>query len=99
LAPRNLVSSTNVRNPRDSWYLRQISARDRRRRQRRVRDDAALHPAPQVRDWVSAQPASELCTTAVTAAQICRGFEGLPGGRRKDSLLAAAIEMFAAFSE
>ena len=56
-------------------------------------------PAPQVRDWVLAQAPGELCTTAVTVAEIRYGLERLPDGRRKDSLLAAATEVFAAFSE
>jgi predicted nucleic acid-binding protein len=46
-------------------------------------------PSPQVRDWVIAQ----------TPAEIRYGLERLPDGRRKDSLLAAATEVFAAFSE
>jgi toxin FitB len=56
-------------------------------------------PAPQVRDWVSAQPPGELCTTAITVAEVRYGLERLAVGRRKDSLLAAATEVFAAFSD
>jgi toxin FitB len=56
-------------------------------------------PSPQVRDWVNAQPPGELCTTAVTVAEIRYGLERLPDGRRKDSLLATVSEVFAAFSE
>ena len=56
-------------------------------------------PSPQVRDWIIAQAPGELCTTAVTVAEIRYGLERLPDGRRKDSLLAAATEVFAAFSE
>jgi toxin FitB len=37
--------------------------------------------------------------TAVTVAEIRYGLERLPGGRRKDSLLTTATEVFAAFSE
>jgi len=55
-------------------------------------------PSPQVRDWIIAQAPGELSTTAVTVAEIRYGLERLPDGRRKDSLLAAAIEVFAAFS-
>jgi len=56
-------------------------------------------PSSQVREWVSARPPGELCTTAITVAEIRYGLERLPDGRRKDSLLAAATEVFAAFSE
>jgi toxin FitB len=56
-------------------------------------------PAPQVREWVSPQAPGELCTTAITVAEIRYGLERLADGRRKDSLLAAATEVFAAFSE
>jgi predicted nucleic acid-binding protein len=56
-------------------------------------------PAPQVREWVTAQPPGELCTTSITIAEIRYGLERLADGRRKDSLLAAATEVFAAFSD
>jgi toxin FitB len=56
-------------------------------------------PAAPVRDWVSAQAPGELCTTAITVAEIRYGLERLADGRRKDSLLAAATEVFAAFGE
>lgn len=55
-------------------------------------------PSPQVRDWVSAQAPGELCTTAITVAEIRYGLERLADGRRKQSLLSAATEVFAAFS-
>jgi len=60
-----------------------------------------MRPSPslRVRDWVDAQAPGELCTTAVTVAKIRYGLERLPDGRRKDSLLATATEVFAAFSE
>jgi toxin FitB len=56
-------------------------------------------PDPQVREWVSAQAPSELCITAITVAEIRYGLERLADGRRKQSLLAAATELFAAFSD
>ena len=56
-------------------------------------------PSPQVQEWVSRQAPDELCTTAVTVAEIRYGLERLPDGRRKDSLLTTAMEVFAAFSE
>ncbi len=58
-----------------------------------------LSPAPQVREWVNAQPPDELCTTAVTVAEIRYGLERLADGRRRQNLLAAATEVFAAFSD
>jgi toxin FitB len=56
-------------------------------------------PSARVRDWVNAQAPDELCTTAITVAEIRCGLERLPRGRRKDSLLAAVTEVFAEFSE
>jgi len=56
-------------------------------------------PSPQVRAWVSAQAPGDLCTTAITVAEIRYGLERLPDGRRKDSLLTAATDVFAAFSD
>jgi len=61
-----------------------------------------MRPSPslRVRDWVDAQAPGELgTTTAVTVAKIRYGLERLRDGRRKDSLLAIATEVFAAFSE
>lgn len=60
-----------------------------------------MRPSPdlQVRDWVSAQAPGELCTTAITVAEVRYGLERLADGRRKQSLLAAATELFAAFSD
>jgi predicted nucleic acid-binding protein len=56
-------------------------------------------PSPQARDWLGTQAPGGLCTTAVTGAEIRSGLERLPDGHRKDSLLATATEVFAAFSE
>ncbi len=56
-------------------------------------------PAQAVRDWVSSQAAGDLCTTAITVAEIRYGLARLTGGRRKDRLQAAADEVFTAFSE
>lgn len=56
-------------------------------------------PSQMVREWAGLQLAGELCTTAITVAEIRYGLERLADGRRKDRLLAAADEVFAAFSE
>ena len=56
-------------------------------------------PTPLVREWVSAQAPGELCTTAVTVAEIRYGLERLADGHRKQNLLAAATDLFAAFSD
>jgi predicted nucleic acid-binding protein len=56
-------------------------------------------PSPLVQEWVSAHVAGELCTTAITVAEIRYGLERLRHGRRKDRLLAAADEVFTAFSD
>ena len=60
-----------------------------------------MRPAPSavVRRWLRGQVASELCTTAITVAEIRYGLERLGDGRRKDRLVAAADEIFTAFSE
>jgi predicted nucleic acid-binding protein len=56
-------------------------------------------PSQTVRDWLSSQTAGELCTTAITVAEIRYGLECLADGRRKDRLRAAAGEVFTAFSD
>ena len=56
-------------------------------------------PSPVVTDWVSAQSAGELRTTAITVAEIRYGLERMAEGRRKDRLRAAADEVFTAFRE
>ncbi len=56
-------------------------------------------PSTRIRDWVIAQAPGELYTTAVTVAEIRYGLERLPDGRRKDTLLATATDVFASFSE
>ena len=56
-------------------------------------------PAGVVRGWVASHQAGGLCTTAITVAEIRYGLERLADGQRKKSLLAAADEVFTAFSE
>jgi predicted nucleic acid-binding protein len=56
-------------------------------------------PDTRVRQWVSGRRADELATTAITVAEIRHGIERLPDGRRKDSLLSAATDLFAAFGD
>lgn len=51
-------------------------------------------PAAQVVAWVALQPAVEIFTTGITEAEIFYGIELLPKGKRRDSLIAAAEEMF-----
>ena len=51
-------------------------------------------PFPQVWEWFSKQPASELFTTSVTEAEIFYGIELLAKGKRRDALLAACEAMF-----
>jgi predicted nucleic acid-binding protein len=48
---------------------------------------------------VSGLRADELGTTAVTVAEIRHGIERLPDGRRKEGLLSAATDLFAAFGQ
>jgi hypothetical protein len=54
-------------------------------------------PDTRVREWVSGRRSGELGTTAITVAEIRYGIERLPDGRRKDGLLSAATDLFAAF--
>jgi toxin FitB len=56
-------------------------------------------PAPGVASWVRDRDRRELCTTAITLAEIRYGIARLPDGRRKQVLLAAADEIFSAFAE
>ena len=55
--------------------------------------------AAAVRDWLASQPAASLWTTAITVAEIRYGLERLASGQRKDRLIDAADDIFAAFSE
>ena len=50
--------------------------------------------AQSVLAWMAAQPRLDLFTTAITQAEILSGIELLPGGKRKDSLAAAAERLF-----
>jgi hypothetical protein len=56
-------------------------------------------PSPMIVDWVRRQRPSELCTTAVTVAEIRYGLERLPDGRRKNDLLEAVGEIFRSFGD
>jgi len=55
--------------------------------------------AAPVRDWLAGQPAASLWTTAITVAEIRYGLERLASGQRKERLIEAADDIFAAFSE
>ena len=52
-------------------------------------------PSARVAAWVAKQPATELCTTSITEAEIFFGIELLAKGKRREGLLAAAEAMFA----
>jgi predicted nucleic acid-binding protein len=56
-------------------------------------------PAPGVASWVRDRDRRELRTTAITLAEIRYGIARLPDGRRKQVLVAAADEIFAAFAD
>ena len=60
-----------------------------------------MRPAPsdRVSAWVRSISGKDLCTSAVTIAEIRYGIERLPDGRRKDTLRSAANEIFAMFSD
>jgi toxin FitB len=55
-------------------------------------------PEPAVTGWIRAHPGGELCTTAITLAEIRYGIDRLPAGRRRDLLTGAAFDVFAAFA-
>jgi toxin FitB len=46
-------------------------------------------PAPRVISWLDALTASEVATTAITAAELLYGVARMPDGRRKTELTAA----------
>jgi toxin FitB len=56
-------------------------------------------PAPGVARWVRERDRRELRTTAITVAEVRYGIARLPDGRRKQALLAAADDVFAAFAD
>lgn len=60
-----------------------------------------MRPEPdvRVRHWVGGRRADELATTAITVAEVRYGIERLPDGRRKEGLLSAAADLFAAFGD
>jgi predicted nucleic acid-binding protein len=53
-------------------------------------------PEPNVETWLDSQPAAEVATTAITAAELLYGAARLPAGRRRDAL---ALEIDATIRE
>lgn len=51
-------------------------------------------PAPQVLEWVDAQPVGDLVITSITVAEILYGIARMPDGKRKQGLLDVASVMF-----
>ena len=47
---------------------------------------ARIDPQPNVVTWLDSQPAAEIATTAVTAAELLYGVARLPDGRRRAAL-------------
>jgi hypothetical protein len=60
-----------------------------------------MRPSPEraVQEWVRSHGGKELCTTAITVAEILYGIERLPEGRRREVLRSAAAEIFEVFAE
>ena len=52
-------------------------------------------PSARVAGWIAKQPATELCTTSITQAEILYGIELLTKGQRRTELVMAAEAMFA----
>jgi predicted nucleic acid-binding protein len=55
-----------------------------------------MRPRPDagVMAWIASRPASTLCTTTITQAEILHGVLVLPRGKRRDALEQAAEAMF-----
>tara|TARA_Y100001951_G_scaffold104936_1_gene118699 strand:- start:24 stop:266 length:243 start_codon:yes stop_codon:yes gene_type:complete len=51
-------------------------------------------PAPQILEWVDAQPVGDLVITSITVAEILYGIARMPDGKRKQGLLDVASAMF-----
>jgi toxin FitB len=60
-----------------------------------------MRPSPEraAQEWVHSHEGRELCTTAITVAEILSSIERLPEERRKEVLRSAAAEIFEAFAE
>jgi toxin FitB len=56
-------------------------------------------PAKTVLDWVRGHDGRDLCTTAITVAEIGYGIERLARGRRREALKVAVAEVFDMFAE
>lgn len=56
-------------------------------------------PSQAVKDWVASRRAGELCTTALTVAELRYGLDRLAAGNRRDRLRAAANGIFRSFSD
>lgn len=56
----------------------------------------AMRPTPsaKVMEWLADQPISELCTTAVTEAEVFSGIARMPQGRRRTEFQTRAELMF-----
>jgi predicted nucleic acid-binding protein len=57
-----------------------------------------LTPQPAVLNWLAAQSAEDVHTTAVSMAEILFGIELLPAGKRRDALQAGADRTFGVFA-
>jgi toxin FitB len=51
-------------------------------------------PAERVVGWIASHPATSLCTTTITQAEVLHGVLLLPRGRRRDALEEAAQAIF-----
>ena len=56
-------------------------------------------PAPQVASWVRSRDRRELFMSSITLAEIRYSLARLPNGRRKQTLIDAADDVFRAFSD
>jgi len=56
-------------------------------------------PSPKVLEWLGDQPVAELCTTAVTEAEVFSGIACMPEGRRRREFQTRAELMFEGYFE
>jgi predicted nucleic acid-binding protein len=59
-----------------------------------VSDLMRAEPTERVARWLASRPATSLCTTTITQAEILLGVQLLPKGKRRDAIEQAAFETF-----
>lgn len=60
-----------------------------------ISEAISSYPNQTVLEWLASQDPEQLCTTAITAAELRAGAPVLPAGRRRDALTEAINSMLA----